>query len=1252
MKIHPMLFCGIIFIISGMRIIAQPNGEWNGKPEIFHVNREPAHATGMPFPDVKSAIEGDKTLSPYYQSLNGVWKFRWVDAPSKRPLRFYQEDFDVSDWDDIRVPGNWQLQGYGHPIYTNIIYPWVGYEKVKPPAAPTVFNPVGSYRREFALPKAWEDREIFVSFQGVESAFYVWINGRYVGYSEDSYTAAEFHVTDYLRAGENQIAVQVFRWSDASWLEDQDFIRLSGIFRDVYLYSVPKVHIHDFHYITELDDQYQNAELTVRVDVKRFDSELNGPFQVEATLINPSGQAVLRKPLILKGGFSDQNSVRLSVKTDIQNPLKWSGEFPNLYTLTFILKDKSGKIIEAESCKLGFREFELSGGQMKLNGQPVIFKGVNRHETDPDHGRAVPYERMVQDMLIMKQHNINAVRTSHYPNQTVWYDLCDRYGLYVIDEANLETHGIRDQIPTSDSRWTGACLDRMKSMVMRDKNHPSVLIWSLGNEAGRGSNFEVMRDWARAYDPTRLIHSEQYNEIADITSHMYASVKDLERYGKSGSQKPYILCEYAHAMGNSVGNLDQYWDVIETYPNLQGAFIWDFVDQALRDSAGFAYGGDWGDDPNDGNFCANGIISADRSLQPEIVEVKYNYQNIRINALNLLKGRIEIVNRFLFTNVSRYHGTWQLKEDDAEIESGRFTPDDLNIPPLSSRIVTVPFRKPELKAGAEYWLNLSFTLSDEELWAPAGHEVAHAQFQIPFDIPESPFQDMSAMPALTMKEMHDDLLIQNSDMMLEFDKTTGMIRSLIWRGISLLTEGPVPSFWRAPNDNDKGNGMPDRCGTWREAGKNRMLIHLSTKKISDRQIQIITRFRYPTEPSSYGMIQYDVYGSGDIVVNYVLTPGSSRLPEIPEVGMLMKIPVKFAQVTWYGRGPEENYWDRKTGYPVGVYQCKVGDLFVDYIEPQETGNRTDVRWVCLTNIDGFGLMAAGLKPIEFNALRYTPWELDSKAHPYELAESSTIVWRINLHQMGVGGDNSWGARPHPEFTLYPNQTYAYAFWLRPVESSESVMSFGRKKIPETVMVSVPDIRKISLSMADSVLKDSGFWISQGTPVFSETVAKGKIAGQIPEAAVKLPAGSVINPAVSRGKSPNAALFKSATASSAQTWNWSLVENANDGNLKTRWSPDWGEEENWWQVDLGRLFDIAGTEVVWERDDHAYPYRIEVSKDGSHWNLTIDHSKNIKTMRIQKDDFNAKDVRYVRISVFDSRAPGIMEFRVIRSRQSE
>ncbi|MFH1196616.1 MAG: glycoside hydrolase family 2 TIM barrel-domain containing protein [bacterium] len=1224
---------GIMFVfINFISISAQPNNEWNNKPDVFKVNREDAHATLVPYADINSAIVDDRQNSIFYYSLNGTWKFELATKPSLRNTTFFNDAADVSGWSDIQVPGDWQTQGFDYPIYTNATYPWTGYENPNPPLAPTVYNPVGSYRRDFTVPAGWNGRQVFLAFQGIGSAFYVWVNGNYVGYGEDTFTEKDYDVTSYLRSGTNNISVQVFRWSDGSWLEDQDMIRLSGIVRNAYLFSTPQVHINDFHYVTDLDAGYTDATLTVKAKVRYYAETAPSDYAVEAQVFDSNGGAIANLQLGTVT-FSGSNEAVLTQSTLISNPLKWSAEYPNLYKLVVVLKDPSANIIETESCNLGFREFALSGGQMKLNGKPIMFKGVDRHETDPDKGKTLSYERMLEDILIMKRFNINAVRTSHYPNDPVWYDLCDKYGIYIIDETNLESHGIRDVLPASKSEWTANCIDRIQSMIERDKNHPCVLIWSLGNEAGSGTNFQLMANWAHQNDPTRLVHYEGYNNVADITSYMYAAVGTVAQYGASGNSKPLILCEYAHAMGNSVGNLYQYWDEFEKYPNLQGAFIWDFVDQGLRNSSGgFSYGGDWGDNPNDGDFCANGIISADRTLQPEIYEVKKVYQNIKFKPVDLLQGKVEIVNHNLFTNVNSFNGFWQVLEEDRVIVSGKFASTDIDIPPLTNKIITVDIGNPDLKPGAEYWLNLSFKLAQNETWAEAGHEVASEQFKIPFVVPVAPTVDTLSIPEITVTELTDSVVVTNSNLRLVLNKKSGSITTYEYEGLKLLESGPVPNFWRAPNSNDRGNGMPNRCNTWRDASRSRTVTGVTLNQTSTRQVQIVVSFSFPTSTKSFGSEVYDIYGDGNIVITSTLVPGGSQLPEIPEIGMLCQVPSQFSNVTWYGRGPVENYWDKKTGSNIGVYNTKVDSMFVSYIRPQEAGNRTDVRWMTLTDNSGKGLMAVGMQEIEFNALQYTPWELESKTHPYQLVKNNSTVLRLNYHQMGVGGDDSWGARPHPEFTMYSDKAYTYRYRLLPILASQQAMDLSRIFFSQALNIEVPDLVGLHQSVVDSIITAKGLLVGNITTAFSNSIPADHVMSQLPQAGFNVPVGTAVNLEISLGVTNNVALNKQSWADSEETSKNNTADKGNDGNTSTRWCANNGDAFHWWKVDLGDQYDLVGTEIMWEFDGRNYGYMIQVSPDNNIWKMVVNKTNNTSTSQIQQDIFNEESVRYVRVTV--------------------
>lgn len=1020
--------------------------EWNNNPEIFEINRLKAHCTLMPFDTVDEALLNTKISSNYFVSLNGNWKFSFAENPEKREKLFYENNFNYANWKEINVPGHWQLQGYDYPQYTNITYPWSKRENIKPPFAPTEYNPVGSYIKTFTVPNNWKDQPVYISFQGVESAFYLWVNGDFVGYSEDTFTPAEFDLTPYLVDGENKLAVEVYRWCDASWLEDQDFWRLSGIFRDVYLYSTPSVHINDFSVITDLDDNYENANLNLKLNVNNYYENFFGYVTIEAMLYDIKNKPVLDKAILSEAYFDGNEFCEVQISKFIKNPLKWSAEYPNLYTLVFCLKDKDGKLIEIESCKVGFRKFEIKDGLMKINGERIVFKGVNRHEFNAEKGRSVTYEDMLKDIKLMKAFNINAVRTSHYPNNTTWYELCDEYGLYVIDETNMETHGSwsygqkREEecnVPGSKPFWTNAVIDRANSMFQRDKNHPSIIIWSLGNESWGGDNFIKMHDFLKAKDPTRIIHYEgvyharEWEAASDIESQMYSRPADIENYAIKIGKKPFILCEYSHAMGNSCGNLYKYWDLFDKYPILQGAFIWDWIDQSIKTKTTdgkdyYSYGGDFGDDPNDGNFCGNGLILADRSVTPKLYEVKNCYQSVRFEEVDLKEGKIKIINKYLFTNLKDLQFTWTITKNGEVIKTGE---NSLDIKPNAFEIISIPFSLDEINKGyGEYFINLTFSLKEDSKWALKGHELANGQFKLPLKHEKLIKFAEETYGEVKINEDNEVISIAGKNFTASFNCTTGDLTSYIYEKIELIKAPLIPNFWRAYTDNDKGNKLNERCATWKTAGIEKSITAFDVKVMKDR-VLINVEFTIPTLMPSQCTINYTILGNGEIKIDYVLIPNES-LPEIPEVGMLLQMDKAFEKLTWYGKGPHETYWDRSTRAMVGIYKSTVKDQFVPYLRPQECGNKTGVRWVSLTNSDGVGLMVSGKLPLEVNALPYTADELEENDHVYKLSESDKIVLRINHKQMGVGGDDSWGAKTHADFTLYANQTYSYSFSLR------------------------------------------------------------------------------------------------------------------------------------------------------------------------------------------------------------------------------
>ncbi|MGC5775743.1 glycoside hydrolase family 2 TIM barrel-domain containing protein [Paenibacillus pabuli] len=1024
--------------------------EWNNNPEIFQLGRLQAHASMIAFPSISEALSSDSNSSPWVQSLNGMWKFAFAETPDKRIQTFFQTDYDDSSWDEIAVPSNWQLQGYDYPHYTNMTYPWVEREpELKPPFAPTTYNPVGSYIRSFTVPSDWKDRPVLLHFEGVESAFYVWVNGELVGYSEDTFTPAEFDITPYIGEGENKLAVEVYRWCDASWLENQDFWRLSGIFRNVYLHSPSPVQIADFFVRTELDEAYQDAEL--QLDVKLYNHQAGQAttgLTVQAQLYDAEQQIVLKQPLAATVSFQNEEELTFHFSTEVASPLLWSAEFPHLYTLVLSIQNESGETLEAVRSRIGFRKFELRDGLMKINGKRIVFKGVNRHEFSPDTGRAIGREDMIRDIELMKAFNINAVRTSHYPNQSLWYELCDEYGLYVIDETNLETHGTwyygqkemnEDNIPASKPEWRNNVLDRCNSMFQRDKNHPSVIIWSLGNESFGGDNFIAMYDYLKQVDPTRLVHYEgtyhyrPSDSASDIESTMYISPQDVEQYARMKvPKKPYIICEYSHAMGNSCGGLHLYWELFDKYDVLQGAFIWDWVDQSIRTTTAdgveyLAYGGDFGESPHDGNFCGNGLILADKTVTPKLEEVKKCYQNVRMEAVNLQDGLLRIRNQFLFTDLNEYTLVWTITHDGVSVESGSL---DITVQPGESADIHVPYT-PSSDLFKEAVLTVSLVTKMATKWAGTGHEIAWDQFVLSPRLRPIKPEHQGQGHAPQVQELQDELKVATDKTTISFNKTTGLLTSYQINHQEQLLAPVRPNFWRAMTDNDLGNGLNERSAFWREAHATSQLIRF--EHCSDEQgCLVATDYTWNAHPGCTLSITYRIQSDGELEISETLVPGA-RLPELPEFGMLLQLKDSLSTISWYGRGPHDNYADRLTSARLGYYTGAVRDQFVPYLKPQECGNKTDVRYAEITSADGrIGLHIEATTPFEINGLPWTPEELETHDHVYKLPQSNQTVARINYKQMGVGGDDSWGARTHTEYTLPANRPFHFTFTLRPV----------------------------------------------------------------------------------------------------------------------------------------------------------------------------------------------------------------------------
>jgi beta-galactosidase len=1227
--------------------------DWEN-PKVTGYNKSARHCTLIPYSSRSDAVEGTREASIYHQSMNGNWKFKWSAIPEDRPANFYELGYDVSGWEAIPVPGYWQIYGYGVPIYTNATYPFAKDPPMVTTAPSSSYtsyilrNPVGSYRTEFSVSPEWVGRKVFVHFDGVKSAFYLWINGQKVGYSQDSMTPAEWDITDYLVPGTNVMAAEVYRWSDGSYLEDQDMWRFSGIYRDVYLFSTPQVHLRDFWVRCDLDGQYEDATLYVTANLKNYSASAAGAHSVEVTLVDANGVTVGTDPLVIGSVSSldgDEEGV-IEMQVSVNNPEKWTAETPYLYQVLLTLKDSFDSTIEVEQCKFGFRKIEIVNAQLLINGESVYFKGVNRHEHDPDFGRAIPYSRMVEDIQLLKQNNINTVRTSHYPNDPKWYELCDRYGIYLIDEANIESHGMGygSESLAHDPDWEWAHLDRTINMVERDKNHPSVILWSLGNEAGDGVNFTVASNWIRGRDNTRFVHYERAGTGAntDIYCPMYAGISSLVSYASGSPGKPLILCEYAHAMGNSVGNLQDYWDAIESYDVLQGGCIWDWVDQGLRKysdpvttiddhslydndatsygqfvsgfsglaldgyavvaddpslditgtalsleawvlpgvndgdapviakgdhqyaikvkngvnleffiyddgwitcvaplpfdwvgnwhhiagtydganlkiyidgvpenitahsgtidtsaypvnigrnseiagrlfngvidkariynqaleqselnqpgatvpssavlwlefdsedlttSGGFqefwAYGGDYGDVPNSGNFCCNGLVQPDRKPNPHLSEVKKVYQYIKVYPVDVATGRVNIHNKYAFVNLEFIDISWELTANGKLIQYG--TLPAMSLAPGQQQEVTIGITEPTVKpAGTEYFLKVLFALSDDALWASAGHVVAWDQLEVPWDVPAPTPEDPAGMDSVTLTETAETYVVDGTGFQVVAGKTSGSIESFVFNSTEMIASGLGPNFWRAPTDNDNGNGMPGRQGVWKSAGATRVVDSISATQPLASVVEILVDLSLPAVNNSDYDIVYTVYGNGTVHVEASFTP-SGDLPELVRFGMQMAMPGAFDRIQWFGRGPHETYWDRKTGAAVGRCSMDIEHLIHDYVRPQENANRTDVRWMAFTDSSGMGLLVNGDDLLMTSAWPYSISALESASHIHELLRADTITVNIDHNQMGLGGDNSWGAWPHPEYRL-PVQPYSYGYTLSPISGAVS-----------------------------------------------------------------------------------------------------------------------------------------------------------------------------------------------------------------------
>ncbi len=1042
----------VIVIAVGGVPAAQTVPEWEN-PAIVQINKERPRATFFGFESRVLAASGDPERSSSFQSLNGPWKFHWVERSSERPMDFFEERFDDTAWGTIPVPANWEVQGYGYPIYVNQPYT---FEK-NPPHIQRSYNPVGSYRKTFTVPSGWTGRRVFVHFGAVNSAMYLWVNGREVGYSEDSKTPAEFDLTDYVRPGENLLAVEVYRYSDGSYLECQDFWRISGIERDVYLYSTPQVRVRDVWAHASLDDAFRDGELLATVAVSNHTAESIEGYSVRVELRDSTDQ-----PVGAVGGTTSAVRIAANGETEIQlrqivtAPAHWTAETPTLYTMMLTLSEPGGREVEVISTRVGFRNVEISAGRLRVNGVPITIRGVNRHEHDLRTARVMSEAVMREDLRLMKLANINAIRTAHYPNTERFYDLTDEYGFYVVDEANIESHGMGYNLDVTlgnNPAWLVPHLDRTQRMVERDKNHASVIIWSLGNEGGNGTNFYATYDWIKQRDASRPVQYERalLERNTDIVVPQYPSFASMVRYAETHTDRPYIMSEYAHAMGNSVGNFADYWNVIDQHDILQGGFIWDWVDQALLKTNAdgkeiMAYGGDF-EPPgvrNDNNFLANGLILPDRTPNPHYWEVKAVYQPVRVKVMDLARGLLEITNRYDFRPLDFLTMQYVVLQDGVPVPGSVRTLPRLNVPARGSAQVTLDLPALEPEPGSEYDLELTFHVTVAEPGLAPGEELAFVQVALP-GTPAIPTQAAASSAPVTINEAAATIEIRGSGFDVRFDRSLGRLTQWQVDGRALLEDGPVPDFWRPPTDNDFGGGWQNKLGVWRTAGPGLTVSSTTVAAASASEAVVTVIGTVPAGESAY-TTTYRVRGNGDIVVESHFVPGAADLPRMPRFGMQMVVPKTFDTVTWYGRGPHESYWDRKTGARIGRFEKSVSDMWHPYVRPQETGNRTDIRWMTLTDRSGAGLRVTGQPTFSGTALPFTHDDLDPgpvkrNTHSGELVERDFITLNVDWRQMGVGGINSWGTTALPEYSIDAGEL-SYTFTLSPLRARVPVTPFA------------------------------------------------------------------------------------------------------------------------------------------------------------------------------------------------------------------
>lgn len=1052
-KFNSAIYLFVLLISFPLFLKAQIKmNDWEN-PQVVGINKENPHAT--------ITLPTEKQSNPTIISLNGTWKFRWSPNPESRPVDFFKVDYSVADWDNIQVPGNWEMQGFGTPIYSNVKYPFkpdqpkVTSEPEKNFTSFSERNPVGSYRTTFQVPENWLDKLVFINFDGVQSAMYLWINGQKVGYSENSMSPAEFEIGKYLRKGENKLAVEVYKWCDGSYLEDQDMWRLAGIFRDVDLMVRPKTYLQDYSVYAEPSADFCKAQINLKFKLENRSGIISNGLIVEARIsgFSNSGNPVdiqLSKKNISIQTKSSQSFVLMG---EMINPRLWSAETPDLYELVLTLKNAKNEILETAKCRFGVRKIEVRGDVFTINGKAVKLKGVNRHEQHPRTGKTVDRQTMIRDLELMKQANINMIRTCHYPDQPLFYELCDEYGFYVMDETNQESHGfgIGNSILGENPIWRKSHVDRAVALVQRDKNHSSVVFWSLGNEGGRGRNLVAMADTIKKIDPTRLIYSDTQRDVAAIYDEGYLHPDTLKKFGERIKDKPLFLREYAHVMGNSGGNLTDYWDVIYSDPSLAGAAIWEWVDQGiarkmdgsplkygdnpaslrLQDDEYWAYGGDFGDQPNDGNFCIKGLIGSDRVPNPHYYEVQKVYQPVDFILVDSAQPKVKIINRYDFTSLGQVDLIYEYRSNGKPVQTGLL--DGSSILPGQSAEIRIPQLKANNSSDSEICLNLYVRLKKATIWAADGFCVAREQFVLKaFAVPNI----IDSGKALQTKESDTEVVVQNEDFSARFSKKSGALLS--WKVQQKeLMKGPLePYFWKPANDNQKMSGFEREQGKWKTAGEKRR-VETSTSSVTGNNgiVTILFKMNLPTIGAKYEL-RYILNGEGKIQVEASYQPQNDTIPLIPKFGMRMQIPDEFTTVNWYGRGPWENYPDRKTASLIGNYESRLENFITNYPAPQDNANRCDVHWFSFSEQNGCRIKISGLQPLCFHAWPYTEDDLEKAKHPFDLPKHDFINLNIDLNIHGVGGNDTWGAKTMEKYTIPGNKSYNYGFVMEVQENKK------------------------------------------------------------------------------------------------------------------------------------------------------------------------------------------------------------------------